>query len=306
MKRIIHICIFLLAVVCTVHAQIDPMFFQQTTNRVLINPATTGKGGDINTALTFRQQWVGFPGPTTAALYTNGFVRVIRSGLGLMWINDKFGPQQTNNIKLNYAYFIPFEEVAFLSFGLGMGVMNNTYDELGFFARDFEDLTLMNLTRQSKTIPDFDFGFEFNIPNLEVGASVTHITYMYPDQGLVRPMRNIFAYTRAKLPINKYWDFIPGITWHNTRKMNTFELNAAFRYNNNICVNMVYRNPMDCGIMLGINMYSGIRVVYSYDYGLDNLSSYNSGSHEITLLYNIPVNTTYIKNVLRFFRWKMF
>ena len=306
MKKIIYICILLFGVICTTYAQIDPMFFQQTANRILINPAATGKGGDVNTALTVRQQWIGFPGPTTAALYTNGFVREIHSGFGLMWLNDKFGPQQTNNIKLNYAFFIPFEEVAFLSLGMGVGIMNNTYDELGFFARDLEDLSLMNGIRQSKTIPDFDFGLEFNTSILEVGASVSHITYMYPDQTLVRPMRNFFAYSRVKLPVNRYWDFIPGFTWHNTRRMNTYELSAAFRYNNNLCVNMVYRNPMDLGIAVGISLYGGFRVAYSYDYGFDNLSSYNSGSHEITLLYNIPVNTTYIKNVLRFFRWKMF
>ena len=129
---------------------------------MLVNPAAAGKGGDINTVLMYRQQWIGFPGPITQTLYTNGFVKDIQSGLGLMWINDKFGPQQTNNIKLNYAYYIPFEEAAFLSLGLGVGVMNNTYSELGFFARDLDDPSLIDGIRQSKTIPDFDFGFEFN------------------------------------------------------------------------------------------------------------------------------------------------
>jgi len=306
MKRFILTCIFVLGVVCTTHAQTDPMFFQQSNNRILVNPAATGKGGDLNTALTVRQQWIGFPGPTTQALYTNGFVQRLFSGFGLVWINDKFGPQQTNNIKLNYAFFIPFEDVAFLSLGMGMGVMNNTYNELGFFAREFDDPSLMDITKHTKTIPDFDFGFEFNTARLEVGASVTHITYMYTDQNLVRPMRNVFAYSRYKVPMNRYWDFIPGIAWHNNRKLNTCEVSAAFRYNNNICINLQYRNPMDCGIAAGINLYSGFRVVYSYDYGFDNMSSYNSGSHEITLLYNILANTTYIKTRLRFFRWKMF
>ncbi|MDR1156673.1 MAG: PorP/SprF family type IX secretion system membrane protein [Bacteroidales bacterium] len=305
MKRFLYISILAFGVVVTSHAQTDPMFFQQTNNRGLINPATTGKGGDMNAAYAIRQQWVGFPGPATQAISGSGFVRQIRSGFGLSWINDKFGPQRTNNIKLNYAYFVPFEEVAFLSFGLGMGIMSNIYDESNLFNYDDND-ELITDGKQSKTLPDFDFGFEFNTRYWEVGASVTHITYMYDDQILVRPMRNIYAYTRVKLPMNKYWDFIPGVTWHNTRKLNTCEVNAAFRYNNNICVNLIYRNPVDCGIAFGIDVYGGIRVTYSYDYGFDNLNSYNSGSHEITLSYNIPVNTTYVRSKLRFFRWKMF
>ena len=134
MKKLFYICFFILGVINISHAQTDPMIFQQTQNRGLVNPASTGKGGDINAAMTIRQQWIGFPGPTTQALYGSGFVRQIRSGFGLTWINDKFGPQRTNNIKINYAYFIPFEEVAFLSLGLGMGVMNNIYDESIFLA----------------------------------------------------------------------------------------------------------------------------------------------------------------------------
>jgi hypothetical protein len=129
---------------------------------------------------------------------------------------------------------------------------------------------------------------------------------MYADQNLVRPMRNIFAYSRVKVPMNRYWDFIPGIAWHNNRKLNTYEVSAAFRYNNNLCVNLQYRNPMDCGIAVGLNLYGGFRVVYSYDYGIDNMSSYNSGSHEITVSYNISMINTYIRTRLRFFRWKMF
>jgi len=305
MKRLLHTCILFLGVVCTSHAQIDPLFFQQTNNRGLLNPAATGKGGDVNSSLSIRQQWIGFPGPSTKALYVNGFLRQFRSGFGVTWINDMFGPQQTNNIKLNYAYFVPFEEVAFLSLGLRMGVMNNIYDESDFFARDIEDERI-TMDKRSEIIPDFDFGFEFNTRQLEIGGSVTHITYMYPDQSLLRPMRNIYAYSRVKLPMNVHWDFIPGITWHNTRRQNTYELNVAFRYENNFCVNLVYRNPMSCGIALGINIQKVFRVSYSYDYGFDNLSSYNSGSHEVTLSYNIPVNTTYIDNKLRFFKWKMF
>jgi len=306
MKKNLFTCLFLFCVFCTTNAQTDPIFLQQSNNRILVNPATTGKGGDVKTALAIRQQWTGFPGPSTQAIYTNGFVQWIFSGLGLTWINDKFGPQQTNNIKMNYAFFIPFEEVAFLSLGLGMGVMNNTYNELGFFPREFDDPSLLDLTKQTKTIPDFDFGFEFNMAKLEVGASVTHITYMYADQSLVRPMRNIFAYSRYKVPLNRYWDFIPGITWHNTRKLNTYEFNAAFRYNNNICVSLMYRNPVDCGIAVGINLYEGFRVTYSYDYGFDSMRSYNNGSHEVTISYNISMINTYVKTKLRFFRWKMF
>ena len=305
MKRILHISLLLFGMMYTVHAQTDYLFLQQTQHRGLINPATVGKGGDLTVAAAIRQQWIGFPGPSTQALYVNGFVPSIRSGFGVSWINDKFGPQRTNNIKLKYAHFVPFEDVAFFSLGLGMGVMNNIHDESDFFARDPNDEALtMGVT--SKTIPDFDFGFELNTRNVEFGAAVTHITYSYRDNSLLRPMRNFYVYSRVKVPLDPYWDFIPGVTWHNTRKLNTYELNAAFRYNNNVCVNLIYRNPVNCGIAIGLNITGGFRVAYSYDYGLDNLSAYNDGSHELTISYTVPSLRNYVQTKLRFFRWKMF
>jgi len=305
MKKFLHICMFILGTVGILHAQVDPMFLQQTNNRGLLNPAVTGKGGDVNASLSIREQWIGFPGPSTKALYANGFVSQLRSGFGVTWINDGFGPQRTNNIKLNYAYFVPFEDVAFLALGMKMGIMSNIYDESNLFGQDSDD-GVITMAKQSKTVPDFDVGLEFNTRLFEIGGSVTHIMYMTPDQATLRPMRNIYAYSRLKVPMNRYWDFIPGVTWHNTIRFNTYELNVAFRYENDICVNLIYRNPMSLGIAFGMNIQKVFRVAYSYDYGFDNLSSYNSGSHEVTLFYNIPMNTTYVANKLRFFKWKMF
>jgi type IX secretion system PorP/SprF family membrane protein len=287
------------------YAQKDAVFMQQSTNRELINPATAGKGGDVNFAFGVRQQWTGFPGPSTQTAHGSGFIRNIRSGFGLSWVGDKFGPQKTQNIKVNYAYFVPFEEKAFLSLGLGMGFIHHVYDEAGFFAMEDYDEILTGI-KLSKTSPDFDFGIEFNTRYLEAGASVTHLIHSKEDQSPLRPGRNMYVYTRGKVPVNKYWDFIPGLTWFNARNLNVYEISAAFRYNNNIYIGLVYRNPMTVGFSAGINIYGRFRLSYSYDYGIDELSSYNDGSHEVFLSYNIPVNTTYVRSKLRFFRWKMF
>ncbi len=303
MRKFLYISVFIFCATFVSYAQSDPMFLQQTNYRGTINPAATGKWGDINLAGGVRQQWVGFPGPSTQAIIGSGFVKEIRSGFGLSWINDKFGPQCSQNLKLNYAYFIPFEEDAFLSLGLGMGILNNVYDESDFFDLDKNDEVITGI-KESKISPDFDFGLEFNARFFEVGASVTHLINAFEDGNLVKPMRNIYAYARGKVPMNKYWDFIPGFTWHNAQKLNTYEVNVAFRYNNNICVNMIYRNPGTAGLALGINIYRVFRLSYSYEYGIDNLNSYNDGSHEVWLSYNVPINTTYVRSRLRFFRWK--
>jgi type IX secretion system PorP/SprF family membrane protein len=314
MKRIFYICLLAFGAFSTTLAQSDPFFFQQTNNRGLINPAAVGKGGDVNAMLTVRQQWVGFKGITTQALQVTGFAPSLHSGFGLKCIVDAFGPQQSNNIKLNYAYYVPFGDVALLSLGLGMGVMHNIYKGgEHFIVRDRDDPYIPE--PQAKTSPDFDVGIEFNTPQFEIGVAVTHVIYGRYNPFLVRPIRNFYVYSRVKLHLNRMWDLIPGATWHNVRNAhtlfdktfsNTYEFNVAFRHNNNFCVNLVFRNPLDFGMIVGLDIIAGFRLMYSYDYGFSNIGNYNKGTHELTVLYNFPMNTTFVQNKLRFFRWKMF
>ena len=304
--RIPYILIIIFLSVCTAtQAQVDPLFFQQTHLRGLTNPAATGKGGDINTSLTTRQQWIGFSGMSSHALMAHGFINQFRSGIGAKFVMDQYGPTQTKNIKINYAYFVHFDDIAFLSLGMGAGIMSNVYNVNYFRPRHPDDPKIPTET-QTNLMPDFDFGFEFNTSHFELGGSIAHITYGYFDQKTVRPMRNWYAYSRVKVPMNNYWDFIPGVTWHFNRWQTIYEVSAGVRLNNNLFVNFAYRNPMNMGVAVGLTLYEGFRLAYSYDYGFDNLMAYNSGSHELTISYRIPMNTSFIGNKLRFFQWKMF
>jgi type IX secretion system PorP/SprF family membrane protein len=301
--------------VCITNAQSDPFFFQQTNNRGLLNPASTGKGGDVNALLTFRQQWIGFEGISTQALQVSSFAAGIQSGFGLKFIVDAFGPQQSNNIKLNYAFYVPFSDMALLSLGLGVGVIHSVYKGGDYFIPRDKGDPYIPIETLTKTSPDFDIGFEFSTPQFEFGGAITHVIYGRYNPLVARPLRNFYVYSRAKLHINRVWDFIPGVTWHSVRNAhtlfdrtfsNTYEFNIAFRHNNNFCVNLVYRNPFNCGMVIGLNIIAGFRLMYSYDYDFSNIGNYNQGTHEITVSYNLPMNTTYVQNRMRFFRWKMF
>ena len=307
MRRFFYTCFVFWGTVCISHAQTDPFFFQQSNNRMLFNPAATGKGGDVNASVSVRQQWVGFPGISTQALTFSGFASGIQSGLGVMCIIDAFGPQRFKNIKLNYAFYVPFSDIALFSLGLGTGIMHNVYraEELRGDPRYDPDPHIPTET-QVKTSPDFDIGFEFNTRDFEIGGAITHVVYGRFDQNLVRPIRNFYAYSRVRFLINYNWDFIPGITWHNVRKSHTYEISAAFRHNNNLYVNFVYRNPVNLGMIVGINFAPNFRLIYSYDYGFSNIRNYNRGTHEVTVAYSLPMNTTYVQNRMRFFRWRVF
>ena len=306
-KNIYTLLILLFGAVSYLQAQVDPLFFQQTQHRSLINPAATARGGNIDAALLVRQQWVGFSDMATNAVYVSGFLNELQSGIGLRFVMDKYGPTDTKNIKFNYAFFAALNDDAVLSLGIGFGVMSNVYkgSDTYFFPQHGND-PVVPMETISKAIPAFDFGAEFITRHFELGASITHISYGRLDQMLVRPMRNYYSYSRVKVPINRHWDFIPGVTWHYNRMQSTYEANLGVRHNNNFTFNAIYRNPMNIGFSTGLTLIEGFRLAYSYDYGINTLSSYNGGSHEIVISYHIPVHISFIGTKIRFFKWKTF
>ena len=250
MRRFLYTLIIVFGIVSTTNAQLDPLFFQQTNLRALINPASTGKGGDINIAATMRMQWIGFTGMSSQAAQAHGFVNSLRSGFGARFVMDEYGPKQTKNIKLNYAFYAPINDDAFLSLGLGLGVINNVYKGGDYFFPSHPDDPSIPMETKSDTRPDLDFGIEFNTSRFEIGAAATHMISSFgtifgdSDPIYDHPMRNYYVYSRAKLSINPHWDFIPGATWHFNQWQSSYEVIMGVRYDNNLIVNVAYRNQI--------------------------------------------------------------
>ena len=75
-------------------------------------------------------------------------------------------------------------------------------------------------------------------------------------------------------------------------------LNAMF--NENIEFGLSYRLNSSVNALVNFNVTENLRIGYSYDYSVNNLSKYNSGSHELLLLYNFNLYGTNAKSP-RFF-----
>jgi hypothetical protein len=57
-----------------------------------------------------------------------------------------------------------------------------------------------------------------------------------------------------------------------------FELGVSYRFDDSVSA------------IVGFQLTPGIRAGYAYDYTLSNLGNYNSGTHEIILLFDILNN----------------
>lgn len=117
MKKLNHYLIAIFCIVGTMAtAQQLPQFTQYMYNTISVNPAYAGSRGTLNVTALHRNQWAGIEGnPRTSTLSIHAPMRNDRVGLGLSYINDKLGFEQTNYIYGDFSYSVPVTETAKLS-----------------------------------------------------------------------------------------------------------------------------------------------------------------------------------------------
>src|SRR5690606_14178756 len=110
-------------------AQQDPQFTQYMFDRLSINPAVAGSGGNICATALLRQQWTGFEGaPKTGLINVQGPLTKINSGLGLSVYFDKLGQEKSTIARLHYAYHFKVGAQSTFSAGIYAGLSGRALD----------------------------------------------------------------------------------------------------------------------------------------------------------------------------------
>ncbi len=291
-RKLLYIIVLTQGLFFYVFAQTDVQLSQQMFSKVNFNPASTGASNYAQAALFVRQQWVGFDGaPSTQVFNITGYIPKFRSGLGLSLLNDKYGPSNFMNAKIDYAYYLQLGEKSALSFGIGPGVLYKQLRAGSLIADESGDVHVV-LEDESVIRPDCDAGIVFSTPTFGVGVSATHITSkIYQDDYLNAPM-NLYAYAEANIAVTDGFSLLPYAQFSGTTTSG-YQLMASllFMFNERIWVGGSYRMQDAVVGMVGINITPDIRLGYSYDYSIGVLKGKNSGSHEIMLQMRMDVST---------------
>ncbi len=282
------ILMFLLCVILCTHvtAQNDPLISQQGLQRFIYNPAATGTSNFHQIGLISRSQWNGFPdAPKSNILTAHTFLPRFNVGLGLVVIEDRIGLEQNLNIKTAYSYHVWLNDRNILSFGVTAGIYSKKFDIGKLVLEEQSDLGINNL--ENSLIPDFDFGIEYQRPNLTVGVSSTHILNSYEGSTNVKHPRHFHAYAHYVQPVSNNF-MVRGIaSFYNTRNINGYELTAIGEFENILWAGASYRFSEAVVFLAGAYITPNIRVGYSYDLTLNNLKRYTAGSHEVFLHFKL-------------------
>jgi type IX secretion system PorP/SprF family membrane protein len=301
MKRNITFLFFFFAALVTFGQQ-EVQISQNMFNNMDINPAYAGMNDAICATLFARQQWVGFKDPyagnawpKTYLLSVDGMVNKIRGGVGVTIMSDQLGLEKNTDFKISYSYHLAAGPGT-LGIGLQGGFYNVKYDFSKFHPIDPTDQLLMNGGNQGNIAFDMAGGLFYNIPNkLYFGVSASQLlqsTVKYKSP-LADPTLARHYYISAgyyyPLPGNPSLEIDPSLLIKSDFASTQFDINALVKYNRNFWGGISWR-PTDAIVaMIGLNVYQGLLVGYSYDITTSAMgkNGRSSGSHEVMLHYCI-------------------
>ena len=286
----------------TVFGQQDPQYTQYMYNQNVVNPAyATNDLGIINFGAMHRTQWSSAVGaPKTYNFFVHApLSNKIEVGLSLVTDNIGEGVLKENNIYADFAYILKLAEGHKLSLGLKAGITNFTTNFTNFRFPD-EDITTgfipndLAFENQNKTLPNFGTGaFYFTdkyyvgiaIPNLlrskhfeernglnSIGGEELHL---FVNGGYVFKLSNL-----VKLKPSFMMKAVKG---------SPVVLDTSFNvlFNDRFEGGLSYRINDSFSAMFNVKAFDSLRVGYAFDYTTSNFSDFNSGTHEIMLLFDL-------------------
>lgn len=303
--------LFFISIAAMAVAQ-DAQFSQYYQAPLYLNPGFTGITQGHRIVINHRLQWPNLPHAfsTSAASY-DVFLEKIRSGVGILFTNNKIGSAgwQSTNVSLFYSYKVRLtKEIVFspgLSFGYGANGLDRSKlvmgDELEYGGNTL-DPKLNDLRNQQYM--DFGGGFVLYAKRVWLGASFAHLNR--PDLSVLGESSRLDIKTsihggvrldlsgdlRAGRPIY----FTPSFIYRmQGTSFSQLELGMNFHVDP-ISVGVSYRGKpftksiaqsveQDAAILfLGLYL-KNLSIGYSYDFTISKLGTATGGSHEASLIY---------------------
>lgn len=296
MKKIL---IFLLLFISAgAFSQQDMIFTQYMYNKMALNPGYAGSREALAVDLLTRFQWVGIEGaPKTISFTAHSTLKNKHIGIGLSAYRDEVGPTVDYNFMGVFAYRIHFRTTK-LCFGLAAGIKYFDIDWVKLNPKDDGDVELNNQMK-NKIVPDVDFGIYYYGSAFYVGLSSRHLLQnqvvvssspVNDQTSFTKLLRHFYGMAGWAIPISDNVVFLPSILGKYVQNAPfQVDLNATYQIRNILSLGASYRSEQAMGLLCGVNITKNLSIGYSYDIWFNVLKSYNSGSHEIRLSYDVDI-----------------
>jgi type IX secretion system PorP/SprF family membrane protein len=284
----------------------DPLYSQFMTNPFLINPALTGTYPYYQIITNNRIQWTGLTGaPITNTLSMYGPFKSQPMGVGGYIMSDMVGEAESRiSINGSYAYNYAIAEDLKISMGLMLGIMQHKIDGSKLRIEDPNDQAFQEGQMYSNIKPDATVGVYVYSSTYNGGISVTNLfgnklqfdnpesTDTVPRSTIGRLKQHFYIHGGYKYYVNRDLAIEPTLIIKKaaaTTPQVDFNVRAWYGQRawdgTKVWGGISYRSEDALSVLIGVVYQRKIEVGYSYDIGLNKISPYNNGSHEIMITF---------------------
>ncbi|MFH2142047.1 MAG: PorP/SprF family type IX secretion system membrane protein [Bacteroidota bacterium] len=289
-KFVISILFFLL--LSYSYAQHTQLLSQYTLNGLPSNPAYTGSYNVLSVSSSYRNQWVGFEGsPATNTISVHTPLKKENIAVGLLFYRDVIGKSYDNGIFGSYAYrFKLWNGKLSLGLNAGISLMQARLSE-AIVINNADPVYSQNTP--VSIIPNFSFGSFYCADDYYLGFSIPYILSHQLNENIGKfNVRHSFKEYNFLLTggynyiVNSEYCFKPSMLFRmNMTTGAQLELTAAADYKDIFGAGFSFRTSDAVIAFIKVNINSQFTFAYSYDFTVSRLRAFNSGSHELFLLY---------------------
>lgn len=281
------------------NAQQDVQFTHYMYNMSVINPAyATAEESMLNLGGLYRTQWVGVEGsPKTGTFFAHTPLSE-KIEVGISFTNDNIGDVvDENNIYADFAYVLPVGLESKLSLGLKAGITLFNANFNGFNLQSGNQSTDIAFDENiSKAFPNVGLGAFFFTKDYYLGVSVPNLlttTHLETQNGIkstgVQSIHYFFTGGYV-FKLNRDLKLKPAFM---AKAVNGAPLSLDITGNvlikDRIELGLGYRLEDAISALASFRVTPNLRIGYSYDYTTSNLGNFNSGSHEIFVLFDVDL-----------------
>ncbi|GAA3566516.1 type IX secretion system membrane protein PorP/SprF [Snuella lapsa] len=306
MRKLIIYTLFIVITTSSYGQELNlPVFTQYLAdNNFVVSPTYAGIGDNLKIRANGLTQWVGIKGaPDNQSIY--GDFRIAdRSGVGISAYNDRNGNTIQTGAKFSFAHhlILDYYSKQYLSFGISYNI-NNFRIDINNFNTTYENPIIDPFVTDDRRTSNnnFDVGFLYRNHGFFLSFNANNILKKNFDEDIRKLEPNLLLnyqiYTGYTFrgPKKSGLEFEPSMYYQmfNSDKRSSTDLNFKVRkYDRNEdyfwggisyrFLNDQFLKPLNIGPMVGFKksiFYFG----YAYQITTNALSSFNSGTHVITI-----------------------
>ncbi|PKR80166.1 hypothetical protein CW751_10900 [Brumimicrobium salinarum] len=304
MKKITYIITVLLLISLSTNkaqAQQDEQLSFQSLNPLYYNPAYAGSSNSINITGIGRFQWVGMEGaPNTQWLTVHAPIIGKSLGMGIHTVNDQIGSRNRTGVYYDISSSIRLNDKgARLAFGLSAGV--------DIISRNFTSLTIHDqndIHNSQYSYSKFNLGaglFYYN-EKTYIGLSMPRVL-KYKDEDLISNVehglyaQHLFLTFGQVFQLNSSFKLKATLlAKHTPETPIAIDLGLHTLMYDKINVGVIYRLTEALGVNMYYQVKNFMRIGYGYEFPLNRLANYQTGSHEILLQFDIKMKNSVYKS----------